>query len=100
MSRIEDVLYADSLAQKQCTAEETSGGGRIITDMDSESARSCNYTGEESEKLDSQNSSKTLLDFIGWSGQAEKPQKSPKWTPKKFSYLENLNGFRSPKDRH
>ncbi|CAA7031694.1 unnamed protein product [Microthlaspi erraticum] len=103
MSRIEDVLYADALAQKQCTSEETSDGGRIITDMDSEPARSSNYAGEESEKLDPQNSSKTLFDFMGWSGQAEKPQKSPRFTQKKFSYLEkleNLNGFRSPKDRN
>lgn len=108
MSRIEDVLYADSLARKQCTAEEASDGGKIALETDSESARSSNYSGEESEKLDPQYSSKTLLDFIGWSdnstkGQSEKPPKSPKLTPKKFSYLEkleNLNGFRSPKDRH
>ncbi|EOA18689.1 hypothetical protein CARUB_v10007265mg [Capsella rubella] len=103
MSRIEDVLYADSLARKQCTPEETS-------EMDSEPVRTSNYSGEETEKLEPQYSSSktTLLDFIGWSdnsskGQSEKPPKSPKLTPKKFSYLEkleNLNGFRSPKDRH
>ncbi|KAG7547830.1 PRONE domain [Arabidopsis suecica] len=107
MSRIDDVLYADSLARKQCSGEETSDGGKLATETDS--ARSSNYSGEEPEKLESQNSSKTtLLDFIGWSdnsskGQSEKPPKSPRMTPKKFSYLEkleNLNGFRSPKDRH
>ncbi|KFK39771.1 hypothetical protein AALP_AA3G285500 [Arabis alpina] len=106
MSRIEDVLYADSLARKQCATLETSNSRKIATEMDSEYASSSNYTREEPEKLDY--SSKTLLDFIGWNdngakGQSEKPPKSPKMTPKKLSYLEkleNLNGFRSPKDRH
>ncbi|XP_010550868.1 PREDICTED: rho guanine nucleotide exchange factor 8-like [Tarenaya hassleriana] len=112
MSRIEDVIYADSLAQKQSSAEETSEAGR--TETDSESARSSN-SGEESEKLETQYS-KTLLDFMGWNidnpkaatadsecQKSEKPPKSPNLTPKKFSYLEkleNLNGFRSPKERH
>lgn len=103
MSRIEDVLYADSLALKQTLlAEETSDGGRT---PDSESAGSSN-SGEETEKLDPQYS-KTLLDFMGWNDNSskgsDKHTKSPSLTPKKFSYLEkleNLNGFRSPKDRH
>ncbi|KAJ4877028.1 Rho guanine nucleotide exchange factor 8 [Raphanus sativus] len=101
MSRIEDVLYTDSLAQKQALlAEETSDAG-----TDSESAGS-SHSGEETEKLDP-HYSKTLLDFMGWSDNSskgcDKPTKSPSITPKKLSYLEkleNFNGFRSPKDRH
>lgn len=105
MSRIEDVLYTDSLALKQTSlVEETSDGGRT-TETDSESAGSSN-SGEENEKLDP-HYSKTLLDFMGWNDNSskggDKPSKSPNLTPKKLSYLEkleNLNGFRSPKDRH
>ncbi|KAL0899050.1 hypothetical protein Bca101_083011 [Brassica carinata] len=102
MSRIEDVLYTDSLALKQTLlAEETSDGGRT-TETDSESAGSSNSV-EENEKLDPRYS-KTLLDFMGWSDNSskssDKPTKSPGLTPKKISYLENLNGFRSPKARH
>ncbi|KAF8106387.1 hypothetical protein N665_0141s0010 [Sinapis alba] len=105
MSRIEDVLYTDSLAQKQALlAEETSDTGRT-TESDSESAGS-SHSGEETEKLDP-HYSKTLLDFMGWSDNSskggDKPSKSPCLTPKKLSYLEkleNFNGFRSPKDRH
>ncbi|CAN6982451.1 unnamed protein product [Brassica oleracea var. botrytis] len=97
MSRIEDVLYTDSLALKQALlAEETSDGGR--TETDSESPGSSN-SGEETEKLDRQHS-KTLFDFMGWS---DKPTTPPSVTPKKLSYLEkleNFNGFRSPKDRN
>ncbi|KAL0655843.1 hypothetical protein Bca4012_076427 [Brassica carinata] len=102
MSRIEDVLYTDSLTLKETLlAEEASDGGRT-TETDSESAGSSN-SGEETEKLDPRYS-KTLLDFMGWSDNSskssDKPTKSPGLTPKKFSYLENLNGFRSPKARH
>ncbi|XP_010488570.1 PREDICTED: rho guanine nucleotide exchange factor 8 [Camelina sativa] len=104
MSRIEDVLYTDSLARKQGSSEETSDGGRT-TETDSESAGSSN-SGEETEKLDP-HYSKTLLDFMGWNDNSskggDKHTKSPNLTPKKLSYLEkleNLNGFRSPKDRH
>ncbi|CAN6820845.1 unnamed protein product [Brassica oleracea] len=97
MSRIEDVLYTDSLALKQALlAEETSDGGR--TETDSESPGSSN-SGEETEKHDRQHS-KTLFDFMGWS---DKPTTPPSVTPKKLSYLEkleNFNGFRSPKDRN
>ncbi|EOA32514.1 hypothetical protein CARUB_v10015794mg [Capsella rubella] len=104
MSRIEDVLYTDSLALKQAsTVDETSDGGR--TETDSESAGSSN-SGEDTEKLDP-HYSKTLLDFMGWNDNSskggDKYTKSPNLTPKKLSYLEkleNLNGFRSPKDRH
>ncbi|CAN8270546.1 unnamed protein product [Cochlearia groenlandica] len=105
MSRIEDVLYADSLALKlSLAAEETSDGGRT-TETDSESGESPNSR-EGTEKLDP-HYSKTLLDFMGWNDNSskggDKPTKSPNLTPKKLSYLEkleNLNGFRSPKDRH
>lgn len=105
MSRIEDVLYTDSLAQKQALlAEATSDAGRT-SETDSESAGS-SHSGEETEKLDP-HYSKTLLDFMGWSDNSskggDKPTKSPSLTPKKLSYLEkleNFNGFRSPKDRH
>ncbi|KAL0699485.1 hypothetical protein Bca4012_055607 [Brassica carinata] len=103
MSRIEDVLYTDSLALKQALlAEETSDGGR--TETDTESAGSSN-SGEETERLDRQHS-KTLLDFMGWSDNStkggDKPTTPPSVTPKKLSYLEkleNFNGFRSSKDR-
>ncbi|XP_010513635.1 PREDICTED: rho guanine nucleotide exchange factor 8-like [Camelina sativa] len=105
MSRIEDVLYTDSLARKQgSSVDEASDGGRT-TETDSESAGSSN-SGEETEKLEP-HYSKTLLDFMGWSDNSskggDKYTKSPNLTPKKLSYLEkleNLNGFRSPKDRH
>ncbi|CAA7045788.1 unnamed protein product [Microthlaspi erraticum] len=102
MSRIEDVLYTDTLALKQSSMAEETDGGRT-TETDSEGSSN---SGEDTEKLDP-HYSKTLLDFMGWNENSskggEKHTKSPNLTPKKLSHLEkleNLNGFRSPKDRH
>lgn len=103
MSRIEDVLYADSLTQTSSPAR---------SDMSSN-------TDEDAARL-STSETPTLSDFMGWDvGSARcntsdqethlksdyekktsKPPFSP--TPRKASYLdklENLNGLRSPDAR-
>ncbi|KFK26197.1 hypothetical protein AALP_AA8G215300 [Arabis alpina] len=119
MSRIEDVLEADQLAQRQLMVE---AGGR--SESEEESAFSSEY--EETEKVVSAETpnSRKLSDFIGWrlSSDTKKhssmsdleffhkveqekpmmksPMKSPRALPKKFSYLAKLENMRSPSERH
>lgn len=119
MSRIEDVLYADSVAQNPSLAEAS---GNYSTD-------SSPLTGAvRSPKTMEDAETPTLSDFMGWhvdQGETEKKNNiSPKGnaeelpkgesekimtklanivTNKKISYiekLENLGGLRSPTARH
>jgi len=113
ISRIEDVLYADSLAQDPSLAEPD---------------QSPSNDEEEAEGLQTAETpnSKTLSDFMGWKlGKEESMVKrdssisnlesfvvddggqivsrSPNVPVKKVSYLEkleNLSGLKSPTDRH
>ncbi|XP_019090302.1 PREDICTED: rop guanine nucleotide exchange factor 10 isoform X1 [Camelina sativa] len=113
MSRVEDVLEADRLVQRQLMGE---------AETRSESEAELEF--EETEKVvgaETPNSRK-LSDFIGWKLSSEtkkhssmsdieffhrveeakeKPMmKSPRALPKKFSYLAKLENMRSPSDRH
>ncbi|CAH8313536.1 unnamed protein product [Eruca vesicaria subsp. sativa] len=110
LSRIEDVLEADLLAQRQVMAEAERR-------LESEAA----YEYEDAEKVVSAETpnSRKLSDFIGWRlssekkhssmsdieffyrAEQEKPMmKSPRALPKKLSYLSKLENMRSPSDRH
>ncbi|KAK1312652.1 Rho guanine nucleotide exchange factor 8 [Acorus calamus] len=119
MSRIEDVLYADSLTQNPSLAESN----KQPPMMDTESVP--NHK-EEIEKLNSMEPpvSMTLSDFMGWHLDQDSDQKKDSGnlddylgtdnekfmskppnivTNKKVSYiekLENLGGLRSPTARH
>ena len=121
MSRIEDVLYADSLAQTSPLADYN---GR--PSMDSPELRITTSSEEMDKNLSETPNSKTLSDFMGWEleqaennirknqstgnieiyykGDNDKMSKTPNAvTPKKLSYLErleNLSGIRSPTARH
>lgn len=123
LSRIEDVLYADSLVQNPSLAECRRN---TFTESQLDGPLKFPNPGEEMEKLNSTETpgSMTLLDFMGWSmdqGEAEQ-KKEPAddandilkddgihlnkinlVTNKKVSYiekLENLGGLRSPTARH
>ncbi|XP_048227946.1 rho guanine nucleotide exchange factor 8 [Ricinus communis] len=111
LSRIEDVLYADSLTQTpKSESDEKSENEKGDEDSDKWGA---------SETLTP--TSMTLSDFMGWNvdkgennskrynadclfkGDHEKIMLKPIMTMKKFSYLEkleNLSGLRSPTARH
>lgn len=69
MSCLEDVLYADSLAQDPTLASMDSSPSPVL---------SCSPPGEESEKLSSSSetpSSMTLSDFMGWNiEQSQEPE--------------------------
>ena len=121
MSRIEDVLYADSLAQTSPQADYNERPS-----MDSPELPITTSSEEMDKNLSETPNSKTLSDFMGWEleqaennirknnstgnieiyykGDNDKLSKTPKAvTPKKFSYLErleNLSGLRSPTARH
>lgn len=103
LSKIEDVLYADSLAQ----SPQLESNQKPEEELD-------NLTSAETP------TSKTLSDFMGWKvdqGEANMNKTTPTdnmencqdkikdktdTTPKKFSYLEkleNLSGLRSPTAR-
>ncbi|KAL0910391.1 hypothetical protein M5K25_021369 [Dendrobium thyrsiflorum] len=123
MSRIEDVLYADELAQDP--SKKSSNRKLSLSDSDPLSLKNFDPK-EEIEKLASMESqtSFTLSDFMGWavdlnSESEKKEQGSPEEvlgseesklrkppvcvTHKKFSYiekLENFGGLRSPRARH
>ena len=118
ISRIEDVLHADSLAQNPSLGEQKRNPLRdsSLTADKFPNAR------EELEKLNLSETpaSMTLSDFMGWTldqGDAEmKKDSADEWfkdndakilskppnivTNKKFSYIETLGGLRSPTARH
>ncbi|CAN8300674.1 unnamed protein product [Cochlearia groenlandica] len=111
MSRIENVLGADQLVQRQAMLEAE---GRYESEAESE------Y--EETEKVAAAETptSRKLSDFIGWrlssdtkkhssmsdieffnKVEQEKPMmKSPRALPKKLSYLSKLENLRTPNERH
>lgn len=121
MSRIEDVLHADYIAQNPSQASHKRNPLRdcpSLTGTQKFNAR------EEIEKLNLSEapSSMTLSDFMGWNlDQQEAEEKKDRaaddllkdsdgkhmdklsyvrTTNKKVSYLENLGGVRSPTSRH
>ncbi|XP_077228931.1 rho guanine nucleotide exchange factor 8-like [Tasmannia lanceolata] len=123
ISRIEDVLYADSLTQNPSLPE--SNRPYSLSDSPVKGPVKFPNSGEEIEKLNQMDGpiSMTLSDFMGWhldqdadkkdSGNLEDmpgsddgkfKSKPPNIvTNKKFSYiekLENLGGLRSPTARH
>lgn len=113
MSRVEDVLEADLLAQKQLVGEAE---GRSESEAESEYEETEKVVGAETPN------SRKLSDFIGWRlssdtkkhssmsdieffhrAEQEKPtmmMKSPRAIPKKLSYLAKLENMRSPSERH
>ncbi|XP_030487951.1 rop guanine nucleotide exchange factor 12 [Cannabis sativa] len=127
MSRIEDVLYADSVAQNPSSANSN---GRLSMSSSPISLTQMSQTSEdEAEKLSSSDTptSMTLSDFMGWSlsqGEADGGKKNDSKgnkdtllkqandhklvnkpaniNTKKLSYLEKLENFslRSPTARH
>ncbi|RWW78387.1 hypothetical protein BHE74_00013393, partial [Ensete ventricosum] len=123
-SKIEDVLYADSLTQDPSLKD--SSRRQLLTDSNLGAVKKLNPK-EEMEKLKEAPNSMTLSDFMGWhfdpesetemknpgsleedtfSSQDMKKMKKPPdvvTTTKKFSYiekLENLRCLRSPTARH
>ncbi|OVA20336.1 PRONE domain [Macleaya cordata] len=127
-SRIEDVLYADSLTQNPSLANSAR---RLSMDLTPSAPGLVKFPDpeEEIEKLNSMEtpSSMTLLDFMGWHVDQSENENQPKKneskgnlmeflkeeddklcmskptnivTTKKVSYLENLGGLRSPTARH
>ncbi|XP_030526508.1 rop guanine nucleotide exchange factor 12-like [Rhodamnia argentea] len=119
LSRIEDVLHADYVAQNPSQAPLKRNPLRdcpSLTGTQKFNAR------EEIEKLNSSEapSSMTLLDFMGWNEQEAEEKKDTaadnllkdsdgkhmdklsnlRTANKKVSYLENLGGVRSPTSRH
>ncbi|XP_058075612.1 rho guanine nucleotide exchange factor 8 [Magnolia sinica] len=123
-SRIDDVLYADSLTQNPSLAESKK---QVSFSETTEPVKMANLGEEVAEKPNSTESpsSMTLSDFMGWNLEQEpEEQKEPVSnledmlssddgkimskppnivTNKKFTYmekLENLGGLRSPAARH
>ncbi|PSS17927.1 Rop guanine nucleotide exchange factor like [Actinidia chinensis var. chinensis] len=118
ISRIEDVLHADSLAQNPSLGQQK----RNPLIDSSLTADKFPNAREELEKLNLSETpaSMTLSDFMGWTldqGDAEmKKDSADEWfkdndakilskppnivTNKKFSYIETLGGLRSPTARH
>ncbi|PKA54450.1 Rho guanine nucleotide exchange factor 8 [Apostasia shenzhenica] len=118
MSRIEDVLFADQLAQDP--SKKSSGQKHSLTDSEPFLLKKFDPK-EEIMKLDSMDppNSMTLSDFMGWALEQDTEgenkdtgsmqdilelKKPPHVvTHKRFSYiekLENLGGLRSPTARH
>lgn len=124
MSRIEDVLYADSIAQDPSLAVSKRKLSMESTPSPSSAQESSPVAQEETEKstLEETLNSMTLSDFMGWSfdqgdNDGAKTQKDesakeeddksagkpPKIaTDKKFSYTDKVEtgGLRSPTARH
>ncbi|KAK4482037.1 hypothetical protein RD792_012959 [Penstemon davidsonii] len=114
LSRIEDVMHADSLAKDPSSAEQKK---RPIKEPSPITAsEKFPNAKEELEKLNSAETptSMTLLDFMGWNLDTDPKKDSQDETDtkqqlnkppniitnKKMSYLENLGGSRSPTARH
>uniref|UniRef100_A0A803LNE9 PRONE domain-containing protein n=1 Tax=Chenopodium quinoa TaxID=63459 RepID=A0A803LNE9_CHEQI len=120
LSRIEDVLYADSLAQNPSLAQKKRNP---LADIKITSTKFPNAD-EEIERLNAVGTppSMTLSDFMGWTMDNNEGDLKAKEgagnedikdisdlkvgklaniaLPKKVSYLENLGGLRSPTARH
>ncbi|XP_050218887.1 rho guanine nucleotide exchange factor 8 [Mercurialis annua] len=112
LSRIEDVLYADSLTQNpKSESDDKSENERGEEDSDKWSAGETatptamtlsDFMGWNVEKTENNNSKKYNTDGF-FKGDPEKIMLKPIMTMKKFSYLEkleNLSGLRSPTARH
>ncbi|XP_010925866.1 rho guanine nucleotide exchange factor 8 [Elaeis guineensis] len=117
MSRIEDVLYADSVARDP-SHKDSNRKHTLLSDSDTTGTVKKLDPKEELEKLKEAPTSMTLSDFMGWhfdpdaeagnkdSGNLnnlEKLKKHPTIGAKKFSYIEKLEilgGLRSPTARH
>lgn len=116
MSRIDDVLYADSLTQNPSLPESKN---RLLSYEVMTGPVKFPNAEEEREKLNAMAPPPpmTLSDFMGWqfdqeemennlgnklNSEDEKSMKKPPSvvTGKKYSYLENLGGVRSPTARH
>nr|DAD35529.1 TPA_asm: hypothetical protein HUJ06_006169 [Nelumbo nucifera] len=120
MSRIEDVLYADSVARNPSLIESNR---KSATETTPGTPVQFSSPGEEMEKLNSREApvSMTLSDFMGWhldpieseqtndsSENLEEylTEDNAKWSkpanilPKKHSYLESLGALKSPTARH
>ncbi|KAJ8637563.1 hypothetical protein MRB53_011830 [Persea americana] len=116
MSRIDDVLYADSLTQNPSLPESKN---RLLSYEVMTGPVKFPNAEEEREKLNAMEPPPpmTLSDFMGWhfdqeemennlgnklNSEDEKSMKNPPSvvTGKKYSYLENLGGVRSPTARH
>ncbi|KAJ3695731.1 hypothetical protein LUZ60_001108 [Juncus effusus] len=117
MSRIEDVLFADSLARDPSLGDKKR---RPSTDSSEPILVKALDPKEEMEKLNKMETTAltTLSDFMGWNGTKEKPDPgsleamlnhdekmavkkppSPAVPHKRFLYIENLNVLRSPTSR-
>ncbi|OAY80546.1 rho guanine nucleotide exchange factor 8-like [Ananas comosus] len=113
MSRIEDVLYADSLTQDPSLKDSTRRYSLSDSETPAGPAKKLDPK-VEMEKLKEAPNSMTLWDFMGWHFDSEESKtkedetadlkKPPKIEPtKKFSYIEkveHLGGLRSPTARH
>lgn len=110
MSRIEDVIYADNQAQNQSLSSKRNPSMDSIDQLESETPNSMTLSdfmgwnleqgGETTEVK--KNNSMGNLDEIFNKGQGDKFMAKPGTilTNKKFSYIENLGGLRSPTSRH
>ncbi|XP_068647548.1 rho guanine nucleotide exchange factor 8-like [Aristolochia californica] len=121
MSRIEDVLYADYIALNPTQGDTNKR--RSVSDSPVKGPVKFPDPGEEIEKLNNMDTpaSMTLSDFMGWHLDQESEKKKETGnledmlnfedmklaskptnvvTNKKFSYIENLGGLRSPTARH
>ncbi|GAB4850210.1 Rop guanine nucleotide exchange factor 12 [Ancistrocladus abbreviatus] len=121
LSRIEDVLYADSLAQNPQLAQCK----RPIGNLQINGSVKFPNAGDEIEKLNASGTptSMTLSDFMGWTldqGETEMKRRGSEENveelfqdddqketgklaipiPKKASYIESLGGLKSPTARH
>ncbi|KAK6944961.1 PRONE domain [Dillenia turbinata] len=123
ISRIEDIVHADSLAQSPSGRESYSR--RSVDVSPSGGSVKFQYPGEEMESTSAETpSSMTLSDFMGWQMDQSEPEVKKNSSPghldeykldndnimnkianivtsgKKLSYLDNLSGQRSPTARH
>ncbi|XP_074278939.1 rop guanine nucleotide exchange factor 12 [Silene latifolia] len=113
LSRIEDVLYVDSLTQNPSLAQAKRNP---LIDVKVTSMKFPNPE-EEIEKLNAVGTPKsmTLFDFMGWAAENEDVENEENFEdgeprqlgkppsiviPSKGSYLETLGGLRSPTSRH
>lgn len=112
LSRIEDVLYADSMARNSPRADYNDKHTTLPEDSDKSETPNCVTLkdfmgweiGEVEDNMKKNNSSGNLIECY-FKGENEKLVSKPQAvvTPKRVSYLErleNLSGLRSPRSRH